>query len=279
MPVRKSLVFGLLSLASWLGAAAVGYHYWQNLNASQLAAPPQTAVVVQAPTDAPGTPSTVNPTSTPTPSPTPLPQSLSIQGVPFTIQAPFQVWDKTHEEYCEAANIYMVGQYWSGDHRARIPPAEADASMGRMVAWERASFPTDINLSLAEMVQVGAHFYGAGGVTGQVVPVDFAVIQQQLAAGRPVIIPVLTHGGPAGSRIYPTYGAQNVYHVITLIGYDAAKGLVYTNDPGLREGQGLAYAWSILQTAITSAANTRVDGSGIPVPYQQGTAMLIFQKP
>jgi hypothetical protein len=273
MPARKSLVYGLLAIVCWVGAAGFGYRYWQNLNAGQPAAPPRTAVVIQAPSDSASAPPAT--TAAPTPTATALPQSLSIQGVPFTIQAPLQVWDSAHEEYCEAANIYMVGQYWSGDHRALIPPAEADASMGRIVAWERASFP-NLNLSLDQMRQVGAHFYA--GVGAQVVPIDFGVIQQQLAAGRPVIIPVMTHGGPGGARIYPTYGAQNVYHVITLIGYDAARGIVYTNDPGLREGQGLSYSWATLQAAINAVSTTRVDGSGIPVPYQQGPSMLVFQK-
>ena len=188
-----------------------------------------------------------------------------------------QVVDPAHEEYCEAAAVYMVGQYWADDHRQRIPAAEAQANMGRMVAWERASFPREINLSLADMVQVGQHFYPNLNLTGQVVPVDLEVIHQNLAAGRPVIIPVMTHGAPGGRAIYPSYGAGNVYHVIVLIGYDATKGLVYTNDAGLREGLGLPYSWSTLLAAIQSQAHTSVDAAHAAVPYQQGASMLIFQ--
>jgi hypothetical protein len=65
-------------------------------------------------------------TAQPTPeasSSLPPPASLLIQTVPFTIQAPFEKWDPAHEEYCEAAVVYMVGQYLSGDRRGRIPPA------------------------------------------------------------------------------------------------------------------------------------------------------------
>jgi hypothetical protein len=272
MPVRKSLVFGLISVLSWAAAVGVGYHAWQNLGAGAVGGPPKTAVVVHAPpTSAPSV------APTPLQTPTPLPTSLSIQGVPFTIQAPFQVWDRAHEEYCEAAAVYMVGQYWGNDHRQRIPPAEADATMGRMVAWERASFPGVVNLPLSDMVLVAQHFYATAKLNAQVVPVDYGVIQQSLAAGRPVIIPVMTHGAPGGWPIYPTYGAGNVYHVIVLIGYDATKGLVYTNDAGLREGLGLPYSWSTLQTAIESQAHTTVDAQHAAVPYQQGSTMLILQ--
>src|SRR5947199_2156677 len=156
MSVRKSVVFGLVSLISWIAAGGVGYHAWQNLRAGAVGGPPKTAVVVQAPQT---TPVPVEPV--PTPTPTPLPTSLSIKGVPFTIQAPFQVWDRAHQEYCEAAAVYMVGQYWNNDHRQRIPPAEADATMGRIVAWERATFAGVISVPLSDMVQVGQHFYAA----------------------------------------------------------------------------------------------------------------------
>jgi hypothetical protein len=256
-----------------MAAAGVGYHAWQNLRAGAAAGPPKTAVVVHAPP-------TSAPSAIPTPiqTPTPLPTSLSIQGIPFTFQAPgMQVVDSAHEEYCEAAAVYMVGQYWGNDHRQRIPAAEAQASMGRMVAWERAAFPRVINLSLADMVQVAQHFYAASNLTAQVVPVDFGVIQQNLAAGRPVIIPVMTHGAPGGRAIYPTYGSGSVYHVIVLIGYDATRGLVYTNDAGLREGLGLPYSWSTLQAAVESQARTTVDAAHAAVPYQQGSMMLILQ--
>jgi hypothetical protein len=272
MPVRKSLVFGLISVLSWAAAVGVGYHAWQNLSAGAVAGPPKTAVVVHAPP-------TSAPSLAPTPlqTPTPLPTSLSIQGVPFTIQAPYQVWDRAHQEYCEAAAVYMVGQYWNNDHRQRLPQAEADAAMTRMVAWERATFPGVLNLPLADMVQVGQHFYPNLNLTAQEVPVDFGVLQQNLAAGRPVIIPVMTHGGPGGTAIYPTYASGSVYHVIVVIGYDAARGLVYTNDAGLREGLGLAYRWPTLVAALQAQARTQVDAEGIRVPFQQGTTMLIFK--
>ena len=272
MPPRKSLVLGLISLVSWIAAAGVGYHAWQNLSAGAAGGPPKTAVVVHAPpTPAPSE------APTPTPAPTPLPTSLRIQGVPFTIQSPFQIWDTAHQEYCEAAAVYMVGQYWNNDHRQNLPKAEADAAMGRIVAWERATFPGVMNLPLSDMVQVAQHFYPGLNLSAQEVPVDFGVIQQNLAAGRPVIIPVMTHGGPGGSAIYPTYAAGSVYHVIVLIGYDAAQGLVYTNDSGLREGLGLAYHWPTLLTAIQTQARTTVDVWGHQVPHQQGMTMLTFQ--
>jgi hypothetical protein len=144
--------------------------------------------------------------------------------------------------------------------------------MGKIVAYERATVPR-INLSLAEMAQVSGHFYG---LQGQVVPLDPQLLQRQVADGIPVILALTTHGGPAG-RINPAYGADNVYHVLVVTGYDNTKGIVYTNDPGLSQGQNLAYPWATLQAAIEAQARTPVDGAGYPVPMQQGAAMLVMQ--
>ncbi len=263
--------FALASLLSWVGAAGVGYHGWQNLRAGAPAPAPKTSVVISAPAT---TAATAEPSASPTqtPAPTPLPASVLIRTVPFTIQAPSGVWDRAHEEYCEAAAVYMVGQYFTGDRRVHLPAAEADAAMGRIVGWERSSYPGVLNLPLSDMVQVGAHFYN---LQAQVVPVDLNVIEHSLAAGLPVILPVMTH--PNGVKIYPTYGVDNVYHVLVLTGYDAAQGRFYTNDSGLREGTSLPYQWSVLANANSVMARTRVDQSGIPVPWQQGQVMLIFQ--
>ena len=256
------MLFLLVAVLATASAGTIGVYDWRHMNA--VATPPKTQAVVTGP---PATPA-------PSATPVPLPASSRIQTVPFTIQAPFQVWDAAHQEYCEAAAVYMVGQYFKGDLRPTIPPAEADAAMGRIVAYERSAFPGVVNLSLADMQQVGTNFYG---LHSQVVPVDLQVIERDLASGLPVIIPVMTHGGPGGSMIYPTYGRENVYHVIVLVGYDDTQAAVYTNDAGLREGQYLKYPWSTLSTAIDAQASTPVDGSGAPDP-RQGRTMLVFTR-
>ena len=98
-------------------------------------------------------------------------------------------------------------------------------------------------------------------------PVDLEQIQRSLANGRPVVIPVMTHG-MGGPGISPNYGSHNVYHVIVVTGYDSAKGLLYTNDAGFQQGQNFAYSWSTLSTAIDAQTRT--------VP--QGRVMLVFDK-
>lgn len=266
MLTRAGVLFLVVAVLATGGAGGLTLYDWLHREVPH--GPPRTAVVVTPP---PRTPVAASPA--PTAVPTPLPASVLLKTVPFTIQSPYQTWTPAEEDYCEASAVYMVGQYFKGDYRANLPPGEAKPALDHIVGWERSTFPGTLNLSLEQMTQVGTQFYG---LKGQVVPIDLQVIERTLASGLPVIIPVMTHGGPGGSKIYPTYQGENVYHVLVLVGYDATQGpLMYTNDAGLREGKALPYQWSTLMTAVDAQAHTTRDDSGSAVP-QQGASMLIF---
>jgi hypothetical protein len=263
MRSQKALVLGLVAVVALAGVGGYGgYRVWRHLQAAAPRPAPSTAVVVGAPATTAPSASTV---PTPKPAPTPLPASVFVK-VPYTAQSPFNQWGagNPHEEYCEAAALLMVSQYFKGDTRDRIPGAEADASMGQIVGVERKDFPGVLDLSLADIGSVGTQLYG---LTPTVAPVDPTEIQRNLAEGRPVIIPVMTHGSN-GQKISPYYGSVNVYHVIVLIGYDTAKGLYYTNDAGFVQGQNFAYPWSTLSTAIDAQAQK----------FPQGRVMLVFTR-
>jgi hypothetical protein len=257
---RRTVAAALLALVALGGASYAGYRVWRHFLASAPLPAPKTAVVIAAPT-----PTTAAATATPVPSPTPLPPSVFIK-VPYTVQSPFNQWGagNPHEEYCEAAALLMVGSYFKGDTRDRLPPAEADASMGQIVSVERRTFPGVLDLPLASVGSVGTQFYN---LKPTVAPVDLTEIERNLAQGRPVIVPVMTHGS-GGAKIAPFYGALNVYHVIVITGYDTAKGLLYTNDAGFTQGQNYAYTWDTLSSAIDAQAQK----------YPQGRVMLTFSQ-
>jgi hypothetical protein len=183
---------------------------------------------------------------------------------PFTVQAPFANWDAAHENYCEAAALLMVRNYYRKDGRAEIPKAEADRDMGAIVAVERRTFPGVLDLPLADMAQVGGALDPP--LQGEVVKADVDEMKRALAAGWPVIIPVMTHGGPGGQKIKPYYGSTNVYHVILVIGYDDSGQLI-TNDAGIKEGENLTYSWDMLSTAMDAQAQR----------LSQGRVMLVFR--
>ena len=211
---------------------------------------PKTAVVVQ-----PGS----SPTSTPA-TEKPLPPSLRIV-VPYTPQAPRNDWS-THEDYCEAAALVMYHGFLTGDRRETIPPDEADRAMTQIMVWERQQFASPHpDLTLEQMSQTAAHFYGT---QGSVLPADLDSVKHQLAAGHPVVIPLMTHGAPGGQALSPHYGRANVYHVMLITGYDGDR--VYTNDAGFMQGENQDYAWSTLEAAMDAQQ----------AKMHQGRVMLIL---
>ncbi|HSR22786.1 MAG TPA: C39 family peptidase [Candidatus Eisenbacteria bacterium] len=257
---RKALVVALVALVPLTGAGYSAYRVWRHFQTVAAHSAPRTAVVLTAPTAIAGGAPTAPPT------PTPLPPSVFIK-VPYTSQFPFSgQWGagNPHLEYCEAAALLMMADYYRGDARDRIPPNEADTAMGQIVQTERSTFPGVLDLPLTSIGAVGARLFG---LRPTVAAVDLDQIEHQLATGRPVIIPVMTHGAN-DAKIAPFYGAGNVYHVILITGYDTAKGVLYTNDAGFVEGQNYAYRWETLSSAI-DAANQK---------YGQGRVMLVFDR-
>jgi hypothetical protein len=221
-----------------LGALAAGVTLVAGLCGGSASHPPapKAAVVVEA-------------GAAPSPSATaagrqPLPQSVFIK-VPYTSQAPRADWP-THEDYCEPAALLMYADFLHGDKRPVIPPDEADREMTTIIKWERQTFASaHPDLTLVQMGETAKHFYG---FVPAVFAADLESVKGQLAAGKPVIIPVMTHGAPGGQPLSPHYGRQNVYHVILITGY--AGDRVYTNDAGFMQGQNQAYRWSVLEAAM-----------------------------
>jgi hypothetical protein len=256
---RKTLVGALIALVAVGGLGYSGYRVWRHFSAAAPAAAPRTAVVIAAPSDAPtAAPATAAPTPVPT-----LPPSVFVK-VPYTSQFPFNQFGAgdPHENYCEAAALEMVSQYFKGDTRDRIPPAEADSAMGSIVSAERRDYPGVMDLPLTSVASVGTQLFGLKPIVS---PVDLGQIETNLAAGRPVLVPVMTHL-PNGTKIAPFYGSVGVYHVIVIIGYDNTKNLLYTNDAGFIQGQNYSYSWSQLSSAIDAQT----------LKYPQGRVMLVF---
>jgi hypothetical protein len=263
MLTRRLAVGALIGLVLLGGIGYSGYRIWRHFQVAAPAPPPKTAVVIAPPTPT-DTPVVA---ATPTPAPT-LPPSVIIQ-VPYTSQFPTKTMaefqDPAHQNYCEAAALLMVSDYFKGDRRSVIPAAEADAGMAQIVSVERQRFPGITDMPLTAVASVGQSMFA---LRPTVAPVSIDGIEQSLAAGRPVIVPVMTHGAPGGAALSDHYGSVSVYHVILITGYDSGKGVLYTNDAGFVEGQNQVYSWNVLSTAIDAQT----------LKYPQGRVMLTFDR-
>jgi hypothetical protein len=176
------------------------------------------------------------------PTPAALPTRVLLQ-VPFTTQAPLNNWAQ-HQESCEAANLTMLVAYWQHDTSVVIDPNAADATIRQIDSWKPAP---DLNdTMLGDLAQ--QHF----GYSYRLVPNDPEVIAEQLAAGRPLLAEVRTHG--LGNPHYPGYAGHyeqtgwSVPHFVLIIGYDDSG--VWLNDPGISWGRGYHISYAQLAHAI-----------------------------
>lgn len=166
-----------------------------------------------------------------------------VLAVPFTTQAPLNDWAQ-HQESCEAANLTQLWFYWNHSATGVIDPRTADAYIRMIDAWKPRP---DLNdAMLGELAQ--QHW----GYTYRLVPNDPRVIAEQLAAGRPLLAEVRTHG--LGNSRYPGYSSHfeqtgwSVPHFVTIIGYD--KTGVWLNDPGISWGRAYHITYAQLTHAI-----------------------------
>lgn len=211
----------------------LGLHY---LNARDAAAP--------LPGVTPVSPQPLPPEESPTPvaSPKPLPSHILLQ-VPFTTQAPLGNWAQ-HQESCEAANLTMLVYYWKHDRSVVIDPKAADGLIHQIDGWK-----TQLDLTNTLLGKLAHDHFGYGY---RLVKNDPQVIREQLAAGRPLLAEVRTHG--LGNSNYPGYTTHyeqdgwSVPHFVVIIGYDA-KG-VFLNDPGISKGRGYHISFAQLTHAI-----------------------------
>jgi len=175
-------------------------------------------------------------------SPAALPDHMLLQ-VPFTTQAPLNNWAQ-HQESCEAANLTMLSLYWRHDQSVVIDPHAADDLIRQIDGWK--SQPDLNDTMVGQLAQ--QHL----GYTYRLLPNDPSVIAQQLAAGRPLLAEVRTHG--LGNSHYPGYSSHfeetgwSVPHFVTIIGYDSTG--VWLNDPGISWGRGYHITYAQLTHAI-----------------------------
>ncbi len=226
---------GIAVIAAMVLGAASGTAVRHYLNAAAAATPLPGVTRVQAqplPSDGPSTEVT----------PMPLPDQVLLQ-VPFTTQAPLNNWSQ-HQESCEAANLTMLWLYWNHDASVVIDPHAADDYINVIDGWKSQPDLNDTMMGLLAEQHWGYSYL--------LVPNDPRVIAQHLAAGRPLLAEVRTHG--LGNDHYPGYkyhfeeSGWSVPHFVTIIGYDGTG--VWLNDPGISWGRGYHITYAQLTHAI-----------------------------
>lgn len=179
--------------------------------------------------------------------PTP-PPSANVD-VPFTSQAPEGNWAEPWQNACEETSIYMISSFYNDDP---IKRDEAVKKIREIFKVKHENFAASKDESLATMQQLIIDLelpWSSEIVTNPTVD----DLKAELAAGRPIIVPVYA----------PDLENYNYkYHVMVLTGYDDVEGVFIVNDPGTRGGEARKFKYDVFMNAIHDLdAKTVSEGS------------------
>jgi hypothetical protein len=264
-------LLGLSSLFIIIATSAYAANwYWDRYEIPN----PLTALVnTLAPTPIPSSTPAVIPTPTPTETPTVLataaatttPSSIKLE-VPFIAQAPTNDWpNPIFQDGCEEASVLMAMQ-WIREEA--LSPAEAKKAIEDMTAFQAKTYKGEPDRSAADTAQMIRDYYGYENITvhHQITIADVIAAVQQ---GDVVIVPV--NGRLLRNPHYNAPGPQR--HMLVVIGYDAEKDEVITNDPGTRHGANYRYPRAIFNGGLQDY----LTGFHKPIPKGQ-TAMIVVSK-
>lgn len=168
--------------------------------------------------------------------------SRVVLSVPFTSQAPAGNWAQPWQDYCEEASSVMAAHFVWG---LPILPGIADQEMQIANQYEDMTFYHHRDTSVAETAQILRELYRLQDVSVKSVgsPDD---IKEEIRKGKLVILPAA--GRMLGNPHFKSPGP--LYHMLVVTGFDNAKNIFITNDPGTRYGESLAYNQQKLFAAI-----------------------------
>jgi len=162
--------------------------------------------------------------------------------VPFTSQSPNGDWSEPWQNACEETSIYMVSSFYAND------PIKRDQAVLKIkeilkVKNENIKVSKDESLATISQLIVDLNLPWTTQLVSDPTKDD---LRNELAAGRPIIVPVY-----APTLKNPHYDAVSPdYHVLVLTGYDDADGVFIVNDPGTKDGEGLRFPYDTFMTAI-----------------------------
>lgn len=171
------------------------------------------------------------------------PESSLIEGVPFTVQAPFGEWsDPLFQNGCEEASLVMAEHWLSGK---LLSKEIAKQEIAALASYEKKGLGHSVDTSAEDTLKLFRDYYdiAAGEVRTDI---ELADIGEALAAGSIVIVPA--DGRKLQNPHFTQPGPPR--HMLVVIGYDAKTREFIVNDPGTKHGVGYRYDEDILYGAI-----------------------------
>ncbi len=193
-----------------------------------------------------------SPSQVPNPPPPPVtrmepppPPSTQLLEVPFTSQAPFGEWsDPRHQDGCEEAAVLMATSWVRG--RPTLSREEAKKEILALSSWQSENYGEYRDTSAADTFNrllKNYYQYQTGEIKEVTSPED---IVAELAKGHVIITPM--NGRALENPHFTAPGPER--HMVLVKGYDLTTNEFITNDPGIRQGEGYRYPFSVFFAAI-----------------------------
>jgi hypothetical protein len=170
-----------------------------------------------------------------------MPAQTNVE-VPFTSQAPAGDWSEPWQNACEETSIYMVSSFYANDP---IKRDQAVLKIKEILKVKNQDIKVSKDESLATISQLIVDL-GLPWTTELVSDPTKDDLKKELAAGRPIIVPV--YAPSLKSTHYNVVSPD--YHVLVLTGYDDTQGMFIVNDPGTKDGEGLRFPYDTFMSAI-----------------------------
>lgn len=169
-------------------------------------------------------------------------KSRMILAVPFVVQAPAGNWAQPWQDYCEEASAVMAAHFVWG---LPVLPLMAEIEMQIIEQYETITFQRHRDTSIGETADVLRNLYRLKNISVQRVE-SVADIKREIKNGRLIIVPA------AGQMLENPYfkAPGPLYHMLVITGFDDAKNIFITNEPGTRRGESFAYDQQKLFDAI-----------------------------
>lgn len=178
---------------------------------------------------------TPKPTQTIKPSPSSFPTPIlnsALLNVDFTSQAPFGIWDKTHNDACEEAAMVMA---YSWAKNIDLNPEIAEKEILKLVDWQNGNFGFFKDTNAQQTAEMAKKVYGLE--SGLILKPTLEQLKSELRKGNLIIMPMA--GRLLGNPFFRPPGPS--YHMLVIKGYDS-RGFI-TNDPGTRHGKDYRYSF------------------------------------
>ncbi len=200
------------------------------------------ALIPSAP---PSTQPSVSSKDAETPQP-PAEQPGSVRlNMPFASQAPLGNWDPPYDEACEESSLIIVHHYLAG---TALDATIMNNDILAMVDHEESKgLPVDIDMK--QLAQVARDMFGYDAEVVEGAGVTIERIEQELAKGNPVIVPLA--GQDIGNPYYSGDGPP--YHVLVIVGYGSTgspQATFVTHDVGTKRGEYYVYDQDVIMNAI-----------------------------